>query len=177
MDTIPKEEINFTTSLILGERTNEIPGRYTPLKTPTRPDVIVLPDLRSPADYATASCKHECAILKQSRHVRQAHMVWREGSTVKRAYMFSKAGQCSLGTTKAGIPEVIAVATMDSPTGYGHTDLCESTLYSASTLNLHGLPYDYGSLHLMDPPSCCPTCNAALSDPSMPGLLHKRLFA
>jgi hypothetical protein len=76
LGTIPKEEVDFSTSRIMGERTEENPGRFSPLEAPTRPDVIVLPNLRTPADYAMAPCKHECAIiLKQSRHVRQAHAV------------------------------------------------------------------------------------------------------
>ncbi len=50
-DTIPQAEINFTTSLVMGERTVEIPGQYSPLEQPSRPDPIVLPDLRTPADY------------------------------------------------------------------------------------------------------------------------------
>jgi hypothetical protein len=33
------------------------------LEAPTRPEPIVLPGLRNPADYATAPCKYECAIL------------------------------------------------------------------------------------------------------------------
>jgi len=75
LEAISNDKINFTASLIMGERIVEIPGRYMPLETPTRPDIIVFPDLRTTADYATAPCKYECAILKQSRHVRQAHAV------------------------------------------------------------------------------------------------------
>ncbi len=58
LDIIPQAEIDFTTSLVMGERTVEIPGRYSPLEAPTRPDPIVLPDLRIPTDYAGAPCKH-----------------------------------------------------------------------------------------------------------------------
>ncbi len=75
IETIPKEEVDFATSGIMEERTEEILGRFSPLEAPTIPDTIVLPDLRTPANYATTPCKHECAILKQSRHVRQAHAV------------------------------------------------------------------------------------------------------
>jgi hypothetical protein len=64
-ETIPKEEIYLSISLIIEERTFEIPSRCTPLEAPTRPEIIVLPDLRKPDDYATAPCKHECAILEQ----------------------------------------------------------------------------------------------------------------
>ncbi len=79
--------------------------------------------------------------------------------------MLSKVGQCGLDTAKADLHEVMAVATMDSPFGYEHMDLGESTLYSASTVNLHGLPYGFASLQSLVPPSCCPTCNAVLTDP------------
>ena len=129
MGTIPKEEVDFATSLIMGERTEEIPGRFSPLEAPTRPEVIVVPDLRTPTDYATAPCKHECAILKQSRHVRQAHAVWKDGTIMQRALMMSKVGQCGLDTAKAGLPEVVAVATMHRPSGYAYLDLIEWTVY------------------------------------------------
>ncbi len=65
---------------------------------------------------------------------------------MRRALMLSRAGQCGLDTAKAGLPEVMAVATMDRPSGYEHMDLSESTLYLVATLNLHGLPYDFASL-------------------------------
>ena len=64
LDTIPETEINFTTSLVMGERTVEITGRNSPLEQPSRPYPIVLPDLCSHADYVNAPCKHECDILK-----------------------------------------------------------------------------------------------------------------
>jgi hypothetical protein len=36
LNTIPQTEIDFTTSLAMGERTVEIPGRYPPLEQPPR---------------------------------------------------------------------------------------------------------------------------------------------
>jgi hypothetical protein len=56
LETISKEEIDFTTSRIKGERTVEMPDRYMPLEAHTRPEPIVLSDLKTPADYATAPC-------------------------------------------------------------------------------------------------------------------------
>jgi hypothetical protein len=81
---------------------------------------------------------------------------------MQRALMLSMVGQCGLDTAKAGLPEVVAVATKDRASGYEHMDLGESTLYSASTLNLHGLPYDFASLQSLVPPSCCPTNRLAM---------------
>ena len=69
-----------------------------------------------------------------------------------RSLMLSRARQCGLDTAKVGLPEVVAVATMDRSSGYEHMDLNESTLYSAASLNLHGLPYDFASLQTLDPP-------------------------
>jgi len=63
---------------------------------------------------------------------------------------------CGMDTAKASLAEVEAVATMDRPEKYAHMDISESTFYSASTLHLHGLPYDYASLQLVDPPDTCP---------------------
>ena len=182
MEIIPKEEIDFSTSLIMGERTIEIPDFYTPLEVPTRPETIVLPERRTPADNAsTAPCKHDCAIFKESQHLRQAHTVWKEGTTVQRALMLSIARQCGLDIAKAGPRHAsrrsyVVVATMDRPIGYAHTNLSESTLYSASALNLHGMPYEYGALLPMNPPSCSLTYGAALTDLERPEPLHKRLF-
>ena len=99
--------------------------------------MIVLADLRTPADNATAPCNHEFTILKQSRHVRQAHAVWKDGTIMQRALMLSRAKQCGLDTAKAGLPEVVVVATTNRPSGYEDMYLSESTMYSASTLNLH----------------------------------------
>jgi hypothetical protein len=73
LSDIPLVELEFASSLELGERTVEVPGRYTPLVAPFRPEMILLPDLRRPSDYVNASCKHECAILKKSRHASQSY--------------------------------------------------------------------------------------------------------
>ena len=103
--------------------------------------------------------------MKQSRHVRRAHEVWKDGSVVQRALMLSRAGQCGMDTTKVGLQEVQAVATIDRPASYEHMDMGKASLYNVVTLNLHGLPYDYASLRSCDPPRRCPTYNVALTDP------------
>jgi hypothetical protein len=46
-----------------------------------------------------------------------------------------------------------------------------------TTLHLHGMPYDYASLQLVDPPDSCPVCCAPLTDPLRHKPLHKRLFS
>ena len=95
---------------------------------------------------------------------------------MQRALMMSKVGHCGLDTAKADLPEVVAVAPMGRPSGYEHMDLSESIMYSASTLNLHGLSYDFAFLQSLVPPSCCPICDALLTNPMEPEPLHMRQF-
>jgi hypothetical protein len=59
---------------ITGDRIVEIPGIFYPYEV-QKLDHLVFPDLRVLSDYAATTCKHECAIFKQSRHVRHAHVV------------------------------------------------------------------------------------------------------
>jgi len=65
---------------------------------------------------------------------------------------------------------------MDRPAKYAHVDINESILYSASILNLHGLPYDYASLKQVGPPDECGVCNTHLVDPKQQEPLYQRLF-
>ena len=68
---INQAEMDFATSTVLGERLVAIPGRFfNPDAVATRPELIVLLELRIPADYIIATCKHECAIMKQSRNAK-----------------------------------------------------------------------------------------------------------
>ena len=95
---------------------------------------------------------------------------------MQKALMISRAGQCGLDTAKTTDSDVQTVASMDRPANYSHMDLGESILYSAATLQLHGLPYDYDQYASLDPPTVCPVCNVALCDPLHPGPLHTRVF-
>ena len=95
---------------------------------------------------------------------------------MEKALMLSRAEQCGLDRAKTSLPDVEAVATMDRPSNYSHVDISESVLYSASTIQLHGLPYDFASFQSADPPSACPLCNVALTNPMIPEPLLKRLF-
>ena len=56
---ISTTKMEFSTSTVMGERLVEIPGRYAPRAATARPEQIVLQDLKVPADYATATYKHE----------------------------------------------------------------------------------------------------------------------
>jgi len=118
LSKIPFKKMEFATTLVMGEKTVEIFGRYNPLEAPSRPELIVLPDLRAICDYATASCKHECAVLKQSRHVRHAHELWRDGTVMRRTLVLSPTGQCGIDTARIANSDVGAVASTDRPANY-----------------------------------------------------------
>ncbi len=94
---------------------------------------------------------------------------------MQRALILSRSGQCGRDTAKTRLPDVQAVDSMDRPVNYEHADLSESSLYSAFTLNLHGLPYEYSSFQSSDLPTSCPSCNAALTNPLEPDSHHVRM--
>ena len=177
LEDISRAVIDFATATVLGERLVEIPGRFAPLEADVKPKPIALPELLAPADYATAACKHECAILKQWRHVRQVHSVWKDGTMIRRALMLSRSGQCGIDTSKATLAEVQLVATKDRPEKYAHMDLSESTLNFASILHLHGLPFDCDPLRSVKPLDACPVYNTALAISLQPEPLHRRLYS
>ncbi len=54
LETIPQVEIDFSSALIMGERIVEIPGHFSPDGAPSRQEPIVLPNLKTTADYADA---------------------------------------------------------------------------------------------------------------------------
>ena len=113
LEIIPRSEIDFSISLIMGKRKVKISGRYSPTQAHTKPRTIVLPDLRSLVDYARVPCKHECVVRKQYRHVRQAYEVWTESYYMQRALMLSIAGQCGVKNVKTDSTVVQAITTMD----------------------------------------------------------------
>ena len=90
--------------------------------------------------------------------------------------MLSTFGLCGDETANAYLAVVQDVATMDRPSNYEHMDHTETTPYNALTLNLHGMPFDFDALRVIDPPPCCPTRNAALlSDSLILEPLHTRM--
>ena len=69
----PPSEAAFTlvTQLVKGHSVLEIPGRLS-REGDNPPDIISLPEPRALTDYPLDHCKHECILIKQARHVRQA---------------------------------------------------------------------------------------------------------
>jgi hypothetical protein len=142
----------------------EIPGKYTGAAVQL-PDPIVLPEPRSLADYALAPCKHECNILKQRRHVGQAHKLLERMDPLKQALMRASACQCGLDSAHCSSATVEAVARMDCQASLSHDGISESTLFCAATLHRFGLPVDYAKLENCVLPEACQCCAVPLWDP------------
>ena len=92
---ISEEELKIATKLVKGYRIMEVPGKKDQA-TATAPKPLRPPDPRVLQDYITSPCKHECAIIKHRRHIKQAHKVLSSMHPVRSAVMRACAGQCCL---------------------------------------------------------------------------------
>jgi len=76
---------------VKGHAVVEFPGLWS-REGDNPPGPISLPDPRPLSDYPLAPCKHECNLIKQARHVRQALDVFEAMDPVKKALMRASAG-------------------------------------------------------------------------------------
>jgi hypothetical protein len=175
MDSPSDDQLKLATELVRGHSVAEVPGRW--VKTGERaPDPITLPEPRSLSDYVMATCKQECSILKQARHVRQAHHVFSNLDPVRKALMRAAAGQCGRDSAHCSLATVEAVARMDCPASLSHSELSEGVLFCAATLHRFGLPYDYANLENCILPESCACCSAPLWDPGQHPSRADRIF-
>jgi hypothetical protein len=65
------DAFTLATQLVRGHAVAEIPGQWS-RNGDNPPDPISLPKPRPLSDYPLTPCKHECILIKQTRHVRQA---------------------------------------------------------------------------------------------------------
>ena len=57
-------EIKTVTELVKGSRVVEVPGAYNPEIPGPVLEPMTLPEPRLLSDYTSATCKHECNIIK-----------------------------------------------------------------------------------------------------------------
>ena len=74
----------------------EVPTAYEPDKPDFAPELMTLPEPRLLSDYTTAPCKHECGIIKQIRHAKQAHRLLSALNLVKQTLLRATVGQCGM---------------------------------------------------------------------------------
>jgi len=139
-------------------------------------DPISLPEPRPLSNYPLAPCKHECSLIKQARHVRQALEVFKTMNPVKQAMMRASACQCGTDFARCSTATESHVARMDCPGSMAHAEMSEGVLYTSSMLHRFGLPYDYAKLDDFVLPESCPCCSAPLRDPSQHPSRPDRIF-
>jgi hypothetical protein len=139
----------------------EVPGLWS-REGDNPPDPISLPDPRPLSDYPLAPCNHECNLIKQARHVRQALVVFESMDLVKQALMRVSACQCGMDTAHCSTTTVKDVARMDCLGSMTHAEIREGVLFTSSMLHRVGLPYDYAKLEDFVLPETYPCCSAHL---------------
>jgi len=140
------------------------------------PDIISLPEPKPIVDYPLAPCKHECGMIKQARHVRQALEIFEALDPLQQPLMRASAGQCGKDSAHCSTTTAREVALMDCPGSLAHADINEGVLFCASMLHRFGLPYDYAKLEDFTLPKSCPCCSAPLWDPSKHPSRLERIF-
>jgi hypothetical protein len=171
---IAQDEIGVATQLVKGHRMVEVPGKDDDAAS-IHPEPLRPPDPRDLSDLARPPCKHECAIIKQRRHIRQAHKLLQEIGPVRGALMKAPAGQCGMDGGACSSHTVKAVAALEGQTSQAISN--EGTLYCAATLHRHGLPVDFAKLDGETLPEVCACCNAPMWDQSLVGSRPERIFA
>jgi hypothetical protein len=176
--SLPPSESAFTlaTQLVKGHSVVEIPGRWSMEGVHNPPEQISFPDPRSLSDYTLAPCKHECSLLKQARHVRQALDIFETMNPIQQSLMRASAGQCGTDSAHCSSSTVREVALMDCPGSMSHAGISEGVLFCTSMLHRFGLPYDYAKLEDFTLPEMCPDCRAPLIDPNTHPPRHERIF-
>jgi hypothetical protein len=87
------DELNFASQLIMGHSVTDVSGKWN-RSTNTAPENVVLPETRLLTDFISSPCKHEVGLMKQTRHVRQASILFNKMDRVRQTLMRATAGQC-----------------------------------------------------------------------------------
>ena len=95
----------------------EAPGSFYPERLDPIPEPVTLPEPKTLGDLVSAPCKHECSILKQICHAKQAHGLLSTLNSTKQALLKATAGQCSLDSAHSHSARVQEVANLDRPGG------------------------------------------------------------
>ena len=131
----------------------EVPGLND--RTSSAFDLMRPPEPRGMADYLTAPCKHEWAIFKQRRHIREVHSVLVPLDPIRSALKRAYAGQCGVVSSCCTASTVEAVVGLDHPCIRSKDEASESALLCAATIHRFGIPYHYVKLESSVLPEVC----------------------
>ena len=104
------DELSLATQLVRGHSVVEVPGKWNRLGD-TAPDLIVLPELRSLANFVTAPYKQEVGLMRQTRQARQAFNLFNRMDPVRQTLMRATSGQCGRDIAHCSLLKVKVVAT------------------------------------------------------------------
>ncbi len=122
------------------------------------PENIVLPETRMLTDFISAPCKQEVTLMKQTRHVRQASILFNKMGPVRQTLMRATARKCGRDSAHSSLSTIRAVATMDCPFAASLEETCDASLFCAATFYRYGLPLDYSRLENHTLPETCHYC-------------------
>ena len=105
----------------------EVPGKWNKTGDPSH-DPISIPEPRSLRDYCTVPCIHECSLLKQARHAKQAHNIFSGMDIIKQSLMRAPTGQRGLDSAHYSGAIGEAVARMHCLASLSHDELGEGVL-------------------------------------------------
>jgi len=94
---ITEKELESASQLVKGHMQVEVPGVNG--RVLMAPESIRPPDPRGLADFINAPCNTECVILKQRRHIQQAHIVLSALDPMRNALMRVSVGKFGLDSS------------------------------------------------------------------------------
>ena len=154
-EPLSKEEASTATELVKGGRVVDAPGAYDPERPDPVPKPVTLLEPRLLGDYIMAPCKHECGIIKQTRHANQAHRLLSTLNPTKQSLFRATAGQCGLDSAHCYSSTIIReMISLDRPGGLDGGSR-EASLFCAATLHRYGLRVDYARLKSETLPELC----------------------
>ena len=105
-EPLSEEDSKTTTELVRGAiRSVEVPGAYDPKKPDSDPVPLTLLEPRFLSDYTSAPCKHECGIIKQIEHAKQAHRLLSALNPIKQLFYDRRHGSVAWTRLTATRPQ------------------------------------------------------------------------
>jgi len=139
----------------------EVPGKWNRTTDAVRENIVLL-ETYMLTDVVIASCKQEVSLIKQTRRVRHASILFSKMDPVRQALMRGTIGQCGRDSAHCSLSTIRAVATMDCPSFVSLEEAPDASLFCAATLHRYDLPHYYARLENYTLPETCHYCQAPL---------------
>jgi hypothetical protein len=118
------------------------------------PDSFTLLEPRILSDYTTAPCKHECGIINQIGHAKQAHKLLSALNPINQTLLRATTWQWGMDSSHCHSSIIKDVAKLDRLGGMDGGSR-EATLICVATLHRYVLPVDYARMKTETLPDTC----------------------